>query len=97
MYLDVLTRLGVTHLEHRGLEVFPGKADYQKAEAFWQGAGLSPETGLVGFNIGSAVETKRWAPERFAAVADTLKEEGYETVFLAGPWTGRWWRLLFPR
>lgn len=37
MYLDVLTRLGVTHLEHRGLEVFPGKADYQKAEAFWQG------------------------------------------------------------
>ena len=85
MYLDVLTRLGVTHLEHRGLEVFPGKADCQKAEAFWQGAGLSPETGLVGFNIGSAVETKRWAPERFAAVADPLKEEGYETVFFGGP------------
>ena len=84
MYLDVLTRLGVTHLEHRGLEVFPGKADYQKAEAFWQGAGLSPETGLVGFNIGSAVETKRWAPERFAEVADHFAGSGYKVVYFGG-------------
>lgn len=45
MYLDVLTRLGVTHLEHNGLEVFPGKADFHKAEAFWQEADLSPERG----------------------------------------------------
>ena len=39
---------------------------------------------LIGFNIGSAVVTKRWAPEKFAQVADTLAAKGYKPVFFGG-------------
>jgi heptosyltransferase-2 len=84
MYLDVLKRLGVEHLVHNGLEVFPGPEHQEKARLFWEEQGLMPGQPLVGFNIGSAVVTKRWAPERFAQVADTLVSEGYRTVFFGG-------------
>ena len=40
---------------------------------------------LIGFNIGSAVPTKRWPPERFAEVADIFAAKGYKTVFFGGP------------
>lgn len=84
MYLDVLTKLGVKKLEHNGLEVFPGPEHKAGADAFWTQAGLQKEEKLIGFNIGSAVVTKRWAPKRFAQVADTLAKEGYRTVFFGG-------------
>lgn len=84
MYLDVLKRIGVQDLSNNGLEVFPGPEHKAKAEAFWKEQGLNPGAKLVGFNIGSAVVTKRWAPERFAEVADTLAKEGYRTVFFGG-------------
>ncbi len=84
MYLDVLTQLGVNELKHRGLEIFPGSENKAVADAFWKEHGIMPEDKLVGFNIGSAVETKRWAPERFAEVADTLAGKGYRSVFFGG-------------
>ena len=84
MYLDVLKRIGVQDLSNDGLEVFPAPEHRAKAEAFWKAEGLKPGAKLVGFNIGSAVVTKRWAPERFAQVADTLAREGYRTVFFGG-------------
>ena len=84
MYLDVLTQLGVKKLQHHGLEIFPGEENTETARKFWEEQGVKPEDRLVGFNIGSAVETKRWAPERFADVADTLAERGYRTVFFGG-------------
>ena len=84
MYLDVLTQLGVNELKHRGLEIFPGSENKAFADTFWKEHGIMPEDKLVGFNIGSAVETKRWAPERFAEVADTLAGKGYRSVFFGG-------------
>lgn len=84
MYIDVLAQLGVTDLTNNGLEIFPRAENQKVAAAFWQKEGLKPEERLVGFNIGSAVKTKRWAPERFAQVADTLAAEGYRTVFFGG-------------
>lgn len=84
MYLDVLKQLGVTEIEQNGLEIFPGDNHLARAKAFWEMSGVKPEDKLVGFNIGSAVMTKRWAPERFAAVADTLAEHGYKSVFFGG-------------
>lgn len=84
MYLDVLTQLGVKELKHSGLEIFPGEEDTAAAQAFWSTVGVDPEDQLIGFNIGSAVITKRWAPERFARVADTLAERGYKIVFFGG-------------
>ena len=85
MYLDVLKRMGVQHPKHNGLEVFPGPEQKAKAQAFWDAQQLKPTDRVVGFNIGSAVETKRWAPERFAQVADTLAKEGYKSIFFGGP------------
>ena len=84
MYLDVLTQLGVQKLEHNGLEIFPSEEYQQHAEEFWREHGVFATDKLVGFNIGSAVVTKRWAPERFAKVADILAEKGYKPVFFGG-------------
>ena len=84
MYLDVLTQLGVTKLEHNGLEIFPSEEHMAHAEEFWRDHGVFGSDKLVGFNIGSAVVTKRWAPERFAQVADALAAKGYKPVFFGG-------------
>ena len=84
MYLDVLSQLGVTNIEHNGLEIFPSEEHMAHAEEFWRDHGVFGTDKLVGFNIGSAVVTKRWAPERFAKVADTLAAKGYKPVFFGG-------------
>lgn len=84
MYLDVLTQLGVPKLEHNGLEIFPSEEHLRHAEEFWREHGVFGSDRLVGFNIGSAVVTKRWAPERFAKVADILAGKGYKPVFFGG-------------
>ena len=84
MYLDVLAKIGVKNLKNNGLEVFPGDEDKAFVAGFWRSEQVKSEDKLIGFNIGSAVITKRWAPERFAKVADTLAQEGYRTVFFGG-------------
>ena len=84
MYLGVLTQLGVEKLEHNGLEIFPSEEQKRSAADFWREHGVFASDKLVGFNIGSAVVTKRWAPERFAQVADVLAERGYKPVFFGG-------------
>lgn len=84
MYLDVLTQLGVKGLEHNGLEIFPSDEHFKNAEEFWRNHGVFGSDKLIGFNIGSAVVTKRWAPERFAQVADHFAEKGYKPVFFGG-------------
>lgn len=84
MYLDVLKQLGVTDIRHNGLEIFPSEEHFRQAEEFWRDNGVFQTDKLIGFNIGSAVVTKRWAPERFAEVADTLVAKGYKPVFFGG-------------
>lgn len=84
MYLDVLTQLGVKNLEHNGLEIFPSDEHFKNAEEFWRNHGVFGSDKLIGFNIGSAVVTKRWAPERFAQVADHFAAKGYKPVFFGG-------------
>lgn len=84
MYLNVLEQLGVKEIKHNGLEIFPGEDHIKHAENFWRENGVFGSDKLIGFNIGSAVVTKRWAPERFAQVADILAEKGYKPVFFGG-------------
>ena len=84
MYIDVLAQLGVKDLSNNGLEIFPGEDDKEVASDFWQEQQVAATDKLVGFNIGSAVKTKRWAPERFAKVADVLAAKDYKTVFFGG-------------
>lgn len=85
MYLDVLAQLGVRDLSHDGLKMPTGAADEAAAEAFWRRHGVGTDDRPVGFHVGSAVVTKRWAPDRFAAVADALAAEGHRAVFFGGP------------
>ncbi len=84
MYMDILKQLGVEKIEHNGLEIFPSEENKQLAEKFWRENGVFQTDKLVGFNIGSAVVTKRWASERFAQVADILAAKGYKPVFFGG-------------
>jgi len=84
MYLDVLHELGVKEIQHNGLEVFVNETDNASADGFWQQKGVLPGDKLVGFNIGSAISTKRWQPEKFAKVADAMAERGYKPVLFAG-------------
>lgn len=84
MYLDVLTQIGVKNLEHNGLEIFPSDEHFKNADEFWRNHGVFGSDKLIGFNIGSAVVTKRWAPERFAQVADHFAAKGYKPVFFGG-------------
>lgn len=84
MYLDVLSQLGVKDLNNNGLEIFPSEDDKKAANDFWQEQKVAADDKLIGFNIGSAVKTKRWAPEGFAQVADALTNEGCKTVFFGG-------------
>lgn len=84
MYLDVLAKLGVKNLKNNGLEIFPSNVHFKEADDFWHLNGVRAEDKLIGFNIGSAVMTKRWASERFAKVADILSLEGYKIVFFGG-------------
>lgn len=84
MYIDVLSQLGINNIDNNGLEIFPSSEDKKTAAEFWQEQQITPQDKVIGFNIGSAIETKRWAPERFAKVADTLATEGYKVVFFGG-------------
>ena len=84
MYIDVLSQLGITNIENNGLEIFPSIEDKKTAAEFWLKQQITPQDKVIGFNIGSAVETKRWAPGRYAQVADKLAAEGYKTVFYGG-------------
>ena len=92
MYLDVLQQLGVQDLSNNGLEIFPGEEHFLEAELFWQEQNITDQDKLIGFNIGSAVPTKRWPPERFAEVAIFLRPRGIKQYFLAGQWMKRWLR-----
>lgn len=84
MYLDALHELGVKNIEHNGLEMFVSNESIAETEKFWRNNGVFATDKLVGFNIGSAVLTKRWAPERFAKVADAMAARGYKPVFFGG-------------
>ncbi len=84
MYLKVLKDLGIKDLSNQGLEFYSSDRDKKMAADFWQKAGVLPTDKVIGFNIGSAVLTKRWAGENFALVADTLAQEGYRAVFFGG-------------
>lgn len=84
MYLDVLGQLGVQDLSNNGLEIFPDDRAVLAAEKFWREQGVDYEDVVVGLNIGSAVEAKRWPVERFAALADLLTEQGARIVYFGG-------------
>lgn len=79
LYAEVLRSLGV---EGPGrLQIYIPAAARTRAGELLAGA----RRPLVGIAPGATWATKRWAPERFAAVADAIHEAGHGLVLVAGP------------
>ncbi len=80
-YLELIAQLGCED-DGKGLELATNERDLAAVREH------IPEGGpLVGFAPGAAFgPSKRWLPERFAAVADRLREEaGARCILLTGP------------
>lgn len=85
MYLQVLKQLGITdNLDNDGLQMPLCANVIDWVDEFYAAQGANIDDKIIGFNIGSAVLTKRWAGERFAQVADYFANKGYKTVFFGG-------------
>lgn len=85
MYVNVLEQLGITAVEHEGLEVFLSPEWEAQADRFYDREGVLAKDTLIGFNVGSAVPAKRWPKERFAQVADHFAAKGCKIIFFGGP------------
>lgn len=59
------------------------EADARQAEQVRRALGL-PDAGGVALHPGSGGATKRWPPERFAALANLARRAGYTPLLLAG-------------
>lgn len=79
LYAEVLRPLGVEGPGRIGIAV-PEPARARAREAL-----ARAERPLVGIAPGATWATKRWAPERFAALADALHAAGHGLVLVAGP------------
>ncbi len=71
---DPLPRVWVSHEERRAARALVGEAPY---------ALLAPGGGK---NLRQSVPAKRWAPDRFAAVAEWLGRRGLAVVAVGAPW-----------
>ena len=79
LYAEVLRPLGVEGPGRPAIAIPAAARD--RARALLAGSSRP----LVGVAPGATWATKRWAPERFAAVADALHEAGHGLVLVAGP------------
>lgn len=89
-HFEALIATGVIEqedIDDAGLEMVlpPGAED--SAAALWQKAypHAGPAKKVVAFNIGASWPTKRWLPEYFAQVADSLIDDGCLIAFFGGP------------
>lgn len=81
--LSLLSALGIMTAEKEIPQVYPDAQDVKAVEKFlFEQEILSPER-CIALAPGSVWTTKRWLPERFAALAHVLAYEGW-TVFLVG-------------
>jgi lipopolysaccharide heptosyltransferase II len=82
-YLAVAAALGCD-VSERYLELSVSGPARAAADQLLRGEGLDPETPCIGINPGATTANKRWAPERFAAVADALRADLRLPVLLFG-------------
>lgn len=73
-------------IDDAGLEMVLPPGAEESAANLWQKAYPDPGTAkkVVAFNIGASWPTKRWLPEYFARVADSLIEDGCLIAFFGG-------------
>lgn len=86
-YLAIVQTLGAQP-DDRGLEMTVGEAERRWAQAFFTQHRLGESQPVVAIFPGSSAEwaIKRWAPTRFARVADALaRKESAAVLLLGGP------------
>ncbi len=57
----------------------------QWAKSYLYQKGISLEKRIIGIHPGATWPAKRWYPQRFAELADKLKEWGHQVIFTMGP------------
>lgn len=78
---EVLRLLGLPDPPRQPV-LFPSADDEAAAEAAWSRSGLPP--GAIGIHPGASAASKRWAPDRFAALALKLGAQGLEVALVGG-------------
>ncbi|MFC1624270.1 glycosyltransferase [Candidatus Omnitrophota bacterium] len=80
----ILKRAGIdTITSSKRLEVWPGKDDFLYIDNILKNEWVRENQVLVGINIGSSWETKRWPLEYFAKLSDMLATNDVRTVVTA--------------
>ncbi len=84
----VAALLGATNPAPR-LELFPTEADQRAAERHWRELGLGEAVAAIHPGCGTFSPARRWYPQRFAEVADLVRQRlGLQPLILAGPAPG---------
>ena len=66
--------------------LYPDEADGEAARRLLQESGVGPTEKLLGVSPGSVWATKRWLPERYAALIRSVADAfGFRTVLFGGP------------
>ena len=82
-YLDVLRYLGIPD-EPVEFPIYIDELSKQQIQALINKAGIRVDR-LITVNASAGQPQKRWAPERFAEMADILSDEGYDVAFIGSP------------
>jgi len=85
-HLELMRAVGVDPQScPRAMVVEVGAEEARTAEGMLRSSGLDPTRPIVGIQPGSVWPTKRWPPERFAAVAFEVRRRGLQVVVVGGP------------
>ncbi|HKX32470.1 MAG TPA: glycosyltransferase family 9 protein [Blastocatellia bacterium] len=77
--------LGLPGTEPGPTQLFPDPQRRETARAKLRAAGIDPEQPYAVLGPTNEFYTKRWMPERYAAVAEQLQERGLQTVMTGAP------------
>ena len=85
-HLELVRAVGVDPRScSRAMVVEVGAEAARTSEDLLRASGLDSTRPIVGIQPGSVWPTKRWLPERFAAVALDLRRRGLQVVVVGGP------------
>lgn len=85
-HLELVRAVGVDPRScSRAMVVEVGAEAARTSEDLLRASGLDPTRPIVGIQPGSVWTTKRWLPERFAAVALRIRRRGLQVAVVGGP------------
>ncbi len=94
--LSLLQALGIKSSGQKFPELYPSVADRETVDGFLAARAAGPGDNLIGIAPGTAWNTKRWPPDRFADLALKLLAEDWQIVVLGGGGDERLLSRYFP-